>query len=425
MADTYLDDQLESSPPWLRQPLGAAWARAFGSQKDWLADIAKQAVKARFAGSATSRTNLLRYSQQLDNAAWGNGGCSVAADASIAPDGTLTADKIVEGTLTSTHFVNQATPSVVSAGSKVTFSVFLQSAGRTQAQVRFMAGGAFPVTVWFIADLTTGAPSLITGLDGYSIESVGGGWWRVSITATPTATGTVTASVFLVSGGTNTYVGDGVSGVYAWGLQLEQGSTATDYIKTSDAPASVSTPDANSAPSDALARIGEERGLRRGIVEAEADFRRRLVAAWEIWQWAGTPYGILRALQLAGYPSAMIQCQTGKQYQLGAGGTPDDLLITDMATPVHLGGLPAELWSDIAVMIVEPWPERWAGVAPADGSDEQKTVSSLLVQWKAGHNRVVKLQAQKGPVYGGAGLTFGGGAVYGSGTVTPWTPPAG
>ena len=179
------------------------------------------------------------------------------------------------------------------------------------------------------------------------------------------------------------------------------------------------------APSDAVPLLGEERLLARGIAESEADFRARIEAAWDLWQWGGTPYGLLRALQLAGYPSAVVQCQSGKQYQLGAGGTVEDLIVSSMAAPVHLGGTPSELWSDIAVLIVEPWPERWGGAAPADGSDEQKTVAEIVFRWKAAHNRCVRLQAQKGPVIGTIGLFLDGTWSLGTGTVVSWTPPAG
>ena len=47
-----------------------------------------------------SRTNLLTYSEQFDNAVWTKSNASITANAIIAPDGTLTADKLVEDGVT-------------------------------------------------------------------------------------------------------------------------------------------------------------------------------------------------------------------------------------------------------------------------------------------------------------------------------------
>jgi hypothetical protein len=48
-----------------------------------------------------ARTNLLLYSEQSDNAAWGKTNILTTANAVIAPDGTLTADKIYENSTAS------------------------------------------------------------------------------------------------------------------------------------------------------------------------------------------------------------------------------------------------------------------------------------------------------------------------------------
>src|SRR5262249_8596564 len=52
--------------------------------------------------------NALLYSDQFDNAAWTKSGCSISANAATAPDGTMTADRIVENSSTSAHLVTQA-----------------------------------------------------------------------------------------------------------------------------------------------------------------------------------------------------------------------------------------------------------------------------------------------------------------------------
>jgi hypothetical protein len=73
-----------------------------------------------------------------------------------------------------------------------------------------------------------------------SISSVGNGWYRCSISATSTGT-TARPGIGLASDGTTTpsgfqsYLGDGTSGIFIWGAQLETGSTATAYQRTTTA----------------------------------------------------------------------------------------------------------------------------------------------------------------------------------------------
>lgn len=202
----------------LQRAPGGAWRDALGT----------------WATYTQPRTNRIPRSQELDNAVWAKGNASVAADAGVAPDGTLTADLLAENTSpTTTHSVNQQSGWTVNVGTQLTWSVYLKPCGRTQAMVRLLAGGAFVSTAYVVADLVTGAASgAPVGLDSYSIASVGGGWWRVSVTATATATGSVTPAVYFVAFGSNTYTGDGHSGMFFWGAQLEAGATATRYIPT-------------------------------------------------------------------------------------------------------------------------------------------------------------------------------------------------
>lgn len=56
-----------------------------------------------------TKTNLVGYSEQFDNAAWTKARSSITANLATAPDGTATADKLVEDTTTSnTHTINPA-----------------------------------------------------------------------------------------------------------------------------------------------------------------------------------------------------------------------------------------------------------------------------------------------------------------------------
>lgn len=60
------------------------------------------------------------------------------------------------------------------------------------------------------------------------------------------------------------------------------------------------------APEDALGIIGDERLLPQNPGESAQAYRARLLAAPELWQWAGTEYGIKTALSYLGFSNVDI-----------------------------------------------------------------------------------------------------------------------
>jgi hypothetical protein len=169
-----------------------------------------------------ARTNLLTYSQDFSNSGWGKVNSSVSANATTAPDGTTTADKIIPDTSTNQHRVDKTPTS--SAGDQ-TFSVYVKDAGYGFAWMRIGSKGAR----FSIADGTT--TSISAGVTASS-QDVGNGWRLLSISYSASANDIARINA-LEDQNTSDFAGDGTSGIYVWGAQLEAGVTPSSYIPTS------------------------------------------------------------------------------------------------------------------------------------------------------------------------------------------------
>lgn len=184
--------------------------------------------------SQLPKTNLLISSNDYSNDTyWPKNNCSTTfTTATTAPDGTYTAQKFIEDSTTAEHWFYQTT-STSAAGQAITFSFYAKAAERSQLNLRFIGA----VNLVFVnINLITGAASSVNtspnGI-GYSVTPAGNGWWR--ITATGIADQSyILGSLFLIQDSpyTTNYTGNGTSGVYLWGQQLEYGLSASNYVAT-------------------------------------------------------------------------------------------------------------------------------------------------------------------------------------------------
>lgn len=82
-------------------------------------------------------------------------------------------------------------------------------------------------------NLSTG--TIVSGTG--TITSVGNGWYRCAIFPLKNFSTTATPRIYLDDGTSSTYTGNGFSGAFIWGAQLEVASFATSYIPTTTAAA--------------------------------------------------------------------------------------------------------------------------------------------------------------------------------------------
>jgi hypothetical protein len=183
-----------------------------------------------------ARLNLLLRSGDISV-----GGVWTATDASFgdkitAPDGTVSMVKLVENTLVAQHYVAQA---VVKAASALpyAYSVFLKAGERKHARIRIDGSSSNGYTLDVNLESGTIGAATILGAGWTSasanIESYGDGIYRVSLMATSDTAAAVRVLVQTATGvGLINYQGDGTSGVYIWGGQLEQAVIVSSYIPT-------------------------------------------------------------------------------------------------------------------------------------------------------------------------------------------------
>lgn len=188
---------------------------------------AKATISAPSSLAGQNRgSNLFVYSEQIDNGVWGKTELVVTPNAAIAPDGTLTADRLTDTAVNNLHRAFQ-TVTGQTAGDKVTVSFYAKAESLSKLELPLSISGA-DMSSSAVFDLTARS---VSGGDNSRIVDAGDGWYRCSATYTVNTTGAVTAQILLVKGNQSIYAGSGES-LLLWGAQFEKASTVNAYVKT-------------------------------------------------------------------------------------------------------------------------------------------------------------------------------------------------
>jgi hypothetical protein len=214
----------------------------------------------------TSPVNLLTYSEQLDQ--WTLTNAAVATNATTAPDGASTADKLSSTTGTWPSFCYQ---SFAGSGTRV-LSVFAKAAESSWIAAGGIGSGN--ELAWF--NLSTGLPGAKnTNVLSSSMEAFPDGWYRCSLVCDFQSYG----GVIPVSGDNSINIAPVGDGIFIWGAQLEEGSTATTYIPTTSTISGAPRFDHDPVTGESLGLLIEESRTNLATYSEELSNRARWVSS--------------------------------------------------------------------------------------------------------------------------------------------------
>lgn len=171
-------------------------------------------------------TNYLLQSQTL-NTTWSKTNVTVTSDATTAPDGTVTADK-VEATASAATTFSQTEATISSTA--VVYSIYGKRGSGDTACNSFVLRNATTATTLqsHAIDWSTGDLTNVTGTNARA-EQLEGEWFRIILWATTGITAGDDITVYAGFSGDSETAGEYA---YLWGAQLEAGTVVSSYIPT-------------------------------------------------------------------------------------------------------------------------------------------------------------------------------------------------
>ena len=192
------------------------------------AQLEEGPLTAYQAVDGSLRRNLLTWSQDIANAAWTKSNVDIVSGVAVAPDGTMTAQRIVPNGLVTTKFISR-TLTGIPANTYVTVTFFGQAELyrnlRLRAPTSLGWASEYSATFECLDDGEILNLSSITQQPQPTIVRRNDGWYRCSWTMrTSASAGDRTFEIYVASNsGGFTYFGDGVNGALIGGVQAEVG----------------------------------------------------------------------------------------------------------------------------------------------------------------------------------------------------------
>lgn len=187
------------------------------------------------------RTNLIAYSEDFTQSFWNENRSStltndhVFPNQLIAPDGVSLATKIIPKNVNGAHYIGSGNLNV-SANTVYTASCYFKAAEIDTVSIALKKYDG--LNNWVNFNLTDVTATPVHAFDDYSIEDVGNGWRRCSVSLNLGAGADADAGLlyFYVKQASG-WIGNNYDGLYMWGAQVEQATFPTSYIKSSGATA--------------------------------------------------------------------------------------------------------------------------------------------------------------------------------------------
>lgn len=216
---------------------------ATGVNKDGLLEtVASGVPRVDYSGNSKgsyllepASTNLITYSEDFSQSSYALQDASVSSSTTTDPTGNQNSFKLIPDNGAGgnrsignnfTSLTNLHTISCFGKKAEYNYLMIRTRNGPTNSVMFDLDNGTFNVNASSAAFVSA------------KIEDYGNDWFRCSVTLDPSQMNTVgqlfvSLSVGVTGDETNSFSGDGVSGVYIFGAQFEEGSFATSYIPTS------------------------------------------------------------------------------------------------------------------------------------------------------------------------------------------------
>ena len=183
----------------------------------------------------TDNRNIFSYTEDFTNTVWQKSGISATGDTTTAPNGTLTADTIQNNN--TSGYMRQV--NLILSSGQYTQSAYFKKNNNDWVSVYTSDGGANYAIAYF--NINTGVVGTVSAIGTFSaatssIENVGSGWYRCSLTFTKPTTASTEVST-IIPDANNTFSRTIGQNTFIWGAQLEQSSTLSTYQPILTTPA--------------------------------------------------------------------------------------------------------------------------------------------------------------------------------------------